>query len=403
MNPAEIGRSLGVRVVLTGRMQQLNERLIVRTELIDVRDGAHLWGDAYDRKLADIFAMQEDIAREISRNLRLKLTSEQQELLTRRRTASPTAYQQYLKGRYFWYKRTEQDLRKGVAYFNRAIEEDPSYAAAYDGLSDSYALLALRGIVPHREAFHLAKTAASKALEIDDSLGEAHASLAHIRLHEWDWAGLEEDFKRALKLSPGHAIAYHWYSEYLTAMNRSEEALEAIWKAKEIDPLSPITWAGLAGRLYLGHRYDEAIKHILEGLEVNPNHFLLYLHLGYSYAQKGRCAEAIAEMKKAVSLSGGSNETLAGLARTYAAAGSSVEARKILDELIVQSSEHYVSPYSVAKIYASLGEREQSFAWLEKGYDQRHPDFIELRVEPALNNLHGDARFADLLHRVGLQ
>ena len=401
--PSEIGRTLGVRVVLTGRMLQVSERLIVRAELIDAADGAHLWGDAYDRKLADIFAVQEDIARELSRNLRLKLTGEEKQRLTRRHTVNSEAYQQYLKGRYFWFKRTEQDLRKGIEYFNRAIEEDPTYAAAYDGLSDSYTLLAMRGIVPHREAFRRAKAAATKALEIDDSLGEAHASLAHIRLHEWDWTGLEEEFKRALELNPGHSIAYHWYSEYLTTMGRADESLEIIEKAKEIDPLSPITWCGVSSRLYSARRYDEAIKHIQEGLEVNPNHFMLHLDLGYSYVQKGTSEAAVAEMQKAVSLSGSSTEALTGLARSYAAAGSSVEARKILDRLITQSAKRYVSPYSIAKIYASLGEKEQAFTWLEKAYDERHPDFIELSWEPALDNLRDDSRFADLLRRVGLE
>jgi len=403
ISPAEIGRNLDVRLVLTGRMLQLNDRLIVRAELIDAADGAHLWGESYDRNMTDIFAMQEDIAREISRTLKLKLAGETTEWLTRRHTESPMAYQQYLKGRYFWYKRTEHDLRKGIEYFSRAIEEDPCYAAAHAGLSDSYALLALRGIVPHREAFQLAKAAARKALELDDSLGEAYASLAHIKLHEWEWAGLDEEFRCALKLSPGHLIAYHWHSEYLTAMGRLDESIETLEKTKEIDPLSPITWAGMAGRLYLARRYDEAIKQIQEGLEINPNHFLLHLHLGNVYVQKGRGGEAVTEMRKAVSLSGDSTEALAGLARAYGAAGSSVEATKILAELTDKSAAHYVSPYNVAKVYAALDEKEQSFAWLEKAYSERHPDFIELKVEPVVDNLRSDSRFTDLLHRVGLE
>jgi len=401
--PDEVGRVLRVRAVLTGRVLQLDDRLIVRAELIDAGDGAQLWGDHYDRSLVDIFAVQEEIAREISENLRLKLTGEEKRRLGKRPTESTAAYQQYLKGRYFWYKRTEQDLRKGIAYFNQAIEEDPSYAAAYDGLSDSYMLLAMRGIVPHKQVFRLAKAAARKALEIDDSLGEAHASLAHIRLHEWDWTGLDEEFKRALELNPGHSIAYHWYSEYLTAMGRSDESIEVIERAKNIDPLSPITWVGVASRLFYARRYDEAIKYIDEGLEINPNHFLLHLALGYAYVQKGIWETAVEEMQKAVSLSDRSTETLTGLARSYAAAGSNAEARQILDELIAQSADHYVSPYSIAKIYVSLGEKEQALTWLEKAYDERHPDLIELKVEPVLDNLHDDPRFADLLRRVGLE
>ena len=263
-------------------------------------------------------------------------------------------------------------------------------------------MLALRGIIPHQEAFQRAKVAARKALEIDDSLGEAHASLAHIRLHEWDWPGLDEEFKRALKLNPAHSIAYHWYSEYLTAIGRAEEAIETIAKAKEIDPLSPITWAGVASRLYFARRYDEAIKQIHEGLEINPNHFLLHQHLGYTYLQKREWAAAIEAMQKAVALSGGSTEALSGLARASAAAGSTTEARKILKKLTLPSARQYVAPYNLAKIYASLGEQEQAFVWLENAYNDRNPDFIELKVEPVLDSLHEDSRFGVLLRRVGL-
>ena len=402
ITPLEVGRTLGVRAVLTGRVIQFADRLIVRAELIDAIDGAHVWGNHYDRNLVDIFVVQEEIAREISENLRLKLSGEEKARLRKRHTNNSTAYQLYLRGRYFWYKRTEQDLRKGIEYFTQAIAADPGYAAAYDGLSDSYALLALRGVIPHLEAFRKAKAAARKALEIDDQLGEAHASLAHIRLHEWDWAGLEAEFSRAVDLNPGHAIAYHWYSEYLTAMGRVEESIHIIERARDIDPLSAITWAGLSTRLYFARRYDEAIKQTQLGLELNPNHFLLHLSLGAVYLLKGMYEEAIESMKTAVDLSGKSTETLAGLARAYAASGLKEKSLEVVAELKEQLGKRYVSPYSLAKIYASLADKEEAFGWLEISYEQRHPDFIELSAEPALDTVRSDPRFSDLLHRVGL-
>jgi tetratricopeptide (TPR) repeat protein len=347
--------------------------------------------------------VQEEIAREISEKLRLKLTHDEQQRLAKRHTANTKAYHLYLKGRYFWYKRTEEALRKGLGFFKQAIEEDPSYAAAYDGLSDSYALLALRGLISPKEAFLKAKAAARKALEIDDTLGEACASLAHVRLHDWDWSGLEEEFKRALELNPGHAIAYHWYSEYLIAMGRADESIAIVEQAQEIDPLSPIIGFTLAFAFLRARKYDQAIEQFRKALELDPNHFLPHHRLGTTYSLQGLHEAAIEEAQKAVALSGRSTETLAGLGQVYAAAGMSEEMQQVLDELMLHSRERYVSPYNVAKIYATVGDKEQAFRWLEKAYEERNPDFIELKVEPALDSLRTDERFRDLLRRVGLE
>jgi len=259
VDPQEVGQQLGVRAVLTGRVRQAGDELMIAAELIDVTNDEHLWGEHYNRKLSGIFDVQEEIAKEISERLRLKLTGDEKKRLAKRYTANAEAYQLYLRGRYFWYKRTEEALRKSIEYFNQAIAEDPSYAAAYDGLSDSYALLALRGIIAPREGLLKAKAAARKALEIDDSLGEAYASLAHVRLHDWDWSGLEEEFKRALKLNPGHAIAYHWYSEYLMAMGRADESIAIVKQAQETDPLSPVITSTLGFAFLFAHKYDRAI------------------------------------------------------------------------------------------------------------------------------------------------
>jgi serine/threonine-protein kinase len=397
-----VGQELGARAVLMGRVLQRGDRLVVGMELVDASDETQIWGEHYNRKSADLFEVQDEIAREITEKLRLKLSPADKGRLKKRHTKSVEAYYLYLKGRYFWYKRTEEALRKGIEFFNQAIEEDPSYAAAYDGLSDSYALLALRGLIPPKEAFLKAKATAKKALEIDDTLGEAYASLAHIRLHDWDWAGLEEEFKRALKLNPGHVIAYHWYSEYLMAMDRTDESIAIVKQAQEIDPLSPVVGITLAFAYYMARKYDQAIEQFRKALELDPHLFLPHYRLGSIYSLKGLHGEAIEEAQKAVTLSGRSSETLAGLGQAYAAAGSNEELQPVLDELNKQSEDRYVSPYYMAKIFASLGERDQAFTWLEKAYQERNPDFIELKVEPLLDPLRSDARFEDLLRRVGL-
>src|SRR5438094_5411863 len=402
VDPQEVGQQLGARAVLTGRVRQVGDGLVIAAELIDVTIYAHLWGERCKRELSGVFDLQDKIAEEISERLRLKLTGHEKKRLGKRYTANAAAYQLYLRGRYFWYKRTEEALRKSIEYFNQAIAEDPSYAAAYAGISDSYTLLALRGIIAPREGLLKAKAAARKALEIDDSLGEAHASLAHVRLHDWDWSGLEEKFKRALELNPGHAIAYHWYAEYLMAMGRADESIAIAKQAQEKDPLSPVIIATLGLALFFARKYDQATEQFRNALELDPNNFLSHYRLGHIYSQEGLHREAIEEAQKSVALSGRSTETLAGLAQAYAAAGISEEMQKILDELNERSKERYVSPYYVAKIYALAGEKEQTLAWLEKAYDERNPDFIELKVEPALDSLRTDERFRDLLRRVGL-
>ena len=402
VDPQELGRVLNVQAVVTGRVRQIGDSLKVTAELTDINADSQLWGDTYNRRLSDIFDVQEEIANEISEGLRLRLSGDEKKRLAKRYTKNTKAYEFYLRGRYFWYKRTEEALLKSIEYFNQAIEEDPSYAAAYDGVSDSYALLALRGIIPPREGLLKAKVAALKALEIDETLGEAYASLAHARLHDWDWSGLEEEFKHALELNPGHAIAYHWYSEYLMARGRADESIAIIKQGLETDPISPVITSTLGFAFLFARKYDQAIEQFRKALELDPNHFLAHYRLGHIYSLKGSHREAIDEAQQSVALSGGSTETLAGLAQAYAAAGMREEMQTVLDELNQRSKDHYVSPYYVAKVYAFLGDQEQALHWLEKGYEERNPDFIELKVEPGLDVLRTDARFLDLLRRVGL-
>src|SRR2546430_7038470 len=330
VDPQEVGQQLGARAVLTGRVRLVGDGLMIAAELIDVTNDSQLWGEHYNRKLSDIFDVQEEIAKEISETLRLKLNGEEKKRLAIRYTANAAEYQLYLRGRYFWYKRTEEALRKSIEYFNQAITEDPAYAAAFDGLSDSYALLALRGIIPPREGLLKAKAAARKALEIDDALGEAYASLAHVRLHEWDWPGLDEEFKRALELNPGHAIAYHWYSEYLMAMGKADESITIIKRGQETDPLSPVITATLGFSFLFARKYDQAIEQFRKALELDSNNFLSHYRLGHIYSLKGLPREAIQEADKSVALSGRSKGTLPGLAQAYAAAGASEAQAKVV-------------------------------------------------------------------------
>jgi TolB-like protein/Tfp pilus assembly protein PilF len=401
-DPVAAGQKLGVDSVLEGSIQSLDERVRVTVQLVSTQDGASLWAGKFDEKFTDIFAVEDSISEQVAAALMLRLTGEERKLLKRRYTHSTEAYQLYLRGRYFWYKRTEQGMRKGIDYFNQAIEEDPAYAAAYDGLSDSYTMLAIRGIISPKEGFAKAKAAARRALEIDDTLGEAHASLAHVRLHDFDWPGLEDVFKRAIEMNPTHAIAYHWYAEYLGAMKRFDEAILMVKQALQLEPLSPVISLTLAGAYDQARRPDEAIAELRKGLELDPNHSSLRAELAEAYAQKGMYEEAIDEMQRAVSLSGRSTERLAGLAQVYAAAGKRDRALEILGELNQLPKDRYVSPYCVAMAYAALDENDKAFAYLEEAYEERNPNLIELNTEPAFDRLRQDRRYEELVQRIGL-
>ena len=261
-------------------------------------------------------------------------------------------------------------------------------------------MLACRGVLPVRETFQKARAAALKALELDSALGEGHATLAHVRLHDWDWLRLDDDFQRALEIDPGHAIAYYWYSEYLMAMSRADESIAMVKTAHQMDPLSPLLSASLGMILYLARRYDEAIDYLRKALELD-DHFLLHFRLGLVYLQKGQDRQAIDEMKQAVTLSGRSTETLTGLAQAYAAAGMLDAMQAIIDELNEQADQRYVSPYNVSRVYAASRHAELTFIWLERAYQERNPDLIELKAEPVFDTVRSDPRFAGLLYRVG--
>ncbi len=395
----QIGQDLGVSHVLEGSVRRAGDRVRIAAQLIRVSDETHLWADTYEGNQHDILTLQIEVAKAIAREIEIKLTPHEQRRLDRATGIDTQAHEAYLKGRHFWSKRTEEGMRKSIEYFQLAIGYQPNFAAAYDGVADAYTMLACRGVSPARETFHKAKMAARKALQIEPDLGEAYASLAHVRLHDWDWVGLEQDFLRAIELNPGHAIAYYWYAEYLMAAGRAEEAITRVRQSQQMDPLNSVLNSSVAMILYLARRYEQAREELRRALEIDPNHFLLHFRLGLVYQQQKLFHDASEEMQKAVTLSGRSTEALTGLAQTYAAADMREAMQQIVDAL--ESEKRYVHPYNMARVFGSLGDKEQTFGWLEKAYDEHSPDFVELRTEPTFDSARSDPRFSELLSRVG--
>lgn len=405
VDPRRVGSALGVRAVLTGRVLQRGDTLIIGTELVDVVDGSHLWGRQYNRKLADIFTVQDEIAKEISETLRPRLTGEERRRLTRRHTENAQAYQLYLKGRYHWNKRTEKGFQKAIEHFQQALDQDPNYALAYAGLADCYLLLGIGfyGVLPPREAMPKAKGAARKALEIDDTLAEAHTSLAHAIMNfDWDWSGAEREYMRGIELNPNYPTAHQFYAVYLMQMARFDEAVLEQRRAQDLDPLSLSINASLGLLSLYARQHDQAIDQFRKTLEMDHNFPLAHLGLGEAYEQKGMYDEAVAEFQAAIALSGGSPVMVAALGHAYAISDRRGEAQKVLDELKELSKRRYVAPFDVAMVYAGLGEKDQAFEWLQRAYEERDDWLTFLKVEPRADTLRSDPRFQDLLQRVGL-
>jgi len=397
----EISGELGVAYVLEGSVRREAGRVRIAVQLIQASDETHVWAENYERSLGDILKLQSEVAFAIAREVRVKLTPRQERRLAAVQEVSPEAYEAYLKGRHLWNKRTEDGMRKSIAHYEEAIQWHPEYAIAYAGIADSYVMLACRGMMPAKETFRKAKTAARKALDLESELGEAHGSLAHVRLHDWDWQGLEKDFQRALELNPAQAIVYYWYGEFLMSMGRPEEAIAMTQKAYQIDPLSAVVGSSLAMILYLARRYDQAAAVLQKAHEISPDHFLPHMRMGLVRLQQHKYDNAIRELEIAVLLADKSTETLAALAMTYAAARKTKHAQGIIDELEKVSRTRYVLPYNIAKIYAAAGNKESVFEWLEKAYNEGNPDLIELNSEPIFDGVRSDQRFARLMQRIG--
>jgi TolB-like protein/Tfp pilus assembly protein PilF len=403
VDPQAVGRALDVRAVLTGRVLHVGERLVVKAELIDVVNESQLWGEQYNRKPDDIFDVQDEISREISEKLRLQLSHEEKRKLTKRHTEDPEAYRLYLRGRFYWNKRTEENFKKGAEFFQQAIELDPNYALAYAGLADTYILLGFYGVSAPQDTMPRAKAAAVRALDLDNSLAEAHTSLAYVlAFNEWNWTAAEKEFKRAIKLNPNYATARHWYGIFLVLISRPEEGIASVKRAQELDPLSLIINTEVGWAYYLTRQYDKAIKQYRATIELEPGFSVAHFFLGEAYAQKGMRKEAIAELRKAVELSGGSPLMKGVLGHVYALSGERDKALAILHELEQLMTKRYVSPFIFALFYVGLGDKDQAFIWLERAYEHKSILLGWINVEPMLNSLHDDERFADLLRRMNL-
>jgi TolB-like protein/DNA-binding winged helix-turn-helix (wHTH) protein/Flp pilus assembly protein TadD len=400
-----VGRDLGVRAVFEGRVTQRGDNLTISTELIDARDNSHIWGQQYNRVASDIFGLQEEIAREMTTALRVRLTGEDEKRLARSYTPNTEAYQDYLRGRYFWQKRG-LGLNKGAEYFQQAIAKDPRYALAYDGLADSYILLAVFGFSSPQEAYPSAKEAALKSLEIDGTLAEAHTSLARIKAeYDWDWSGAEREFQRAMELNPSYATAYQWDGDVLSTEGRPEEAIANYRRALELDPLSPVINGVLGQALYYTRQYDQAIEQLKKTLELDPNLGMASAFLASAYLQKSMNKEAIAELEKHMAITHGRVWALAEIGIAYAVVGRKREARTMLDKLDQISKQKFVPADAMAQIYLALENKSKAFEWLEKGYERHSLGLggVGLKVDPVWDSLRSDLRFTDLLRRMNLQ
>jgi len=399
----KVGNELNVRAVLTGSVKQIGDQIVITVRLENAQNNQHLWGEQYVRKFADVLAVQNEIAQEVSTNLRLKLTGADEQQLAKRYTDDVEAYQFYLKGNYAWNKHTEEDLRKAIEYFNQAIEKDSNYALAYTGLANSYGVMGNNYLPPH-EAFPITKAYAAKALEIDETLAEAHTSMAAVRLfYDWNWAEAEKELKRAQVLDPNDADAHDLYAVYLDAMGRLDEAMAETKRAQELDPLSLMFSTNVGIESYYARQYDEAIAQLEKTINLDSRYNPAYLWLGQAFEQKKMYREAIATFEKGMSQGERHPKLLASLGHTYALAGERGRANKVLYELREMSKRRYVSPYLFAVVYVGLGDKEQAFTGLEKAYQDRSFFLIWLKVEPQFDSLREDPRFQNLLRRIGLQ
>lgn len=448
MSLPQIAQELGVDAIVEGAVQRSGPRVRITAQLVDAATDKHLWAKDYDRDLSDVLLLQSEVARDIARTTQVQLTPQQQKRLQKEiRPVIPDAYESYLLGRYYWNKRTADGLKKAGDFFEQAIAKDPNYALAYSGLSDYYAFLTLVGgpeIMPPREAMAKAKTAAVKSLALDDSLAEAHASMGHV-LHnyDWDWAGAEREFKRAIELNPNYSIAHHWYAHELMQLGRVQEGLEEARHAKELDPLSLFVNNGLARQYYLSRQNDQAIAQCRKALEIDPGYLPAHIQLGLAFEQKGMFSEAISEFEQAREQAG--NYAVTGeenvsarntppvppqssissrpralssrsrppavdlpvvhamLGHAYAKSGRRAEAQNELHVLGVLAQTRYVAPSYQAIVYIGLGDKDQAFTWLDRSYQDRSEHMLYLKMEPLVDPLRNDERFASLLKRVGLE
>jgi len=403
VDPKEVARTLGVEAILTGRVSQRDDNLLINVELIRAEDKTQIWGEQYDRKTTDLLTVQREIAREITSNLRLKLSGSEEGRVTRHYTENPEAYQLYLKGRFYWNKRTGDGARKAIEYFQQAIEIDPNYALAYAGLADAYQLLNLFADASPQEAFTKAKTAAKRALEIDETLAEAHTSLAQaLFFYDRNYPEAQREYQRAIQLNPNYATTHQWYGvTYLAKMGRFDEAIAELKRAQELDPLSLPINADFGNTYIQARQYDKAIEQLRKTLEMDQSFYFAHALLGMAYQMKGDFQNAIAEYQQARRLND-DPFVLALLGNIYAVSGRKDEALKILDQLKQLSTQRFVYAYGIALVYVGLGDKDQAFQWLEKSFQDHEARINRLKVDPLFDSVRSDARYADLIHRIGL-
>ena len=398
-----IAKELGVDAVVEGTVMHSGQKVRITAQLVRVRDDRHLWSEKYERDLSDVLALQGEVAQAIAGQIRIKLTPHEQTRLARARHVNPRAYEAYLEGNYFRRKVSQDSLNKSVEFFTKATELDASYAQGYSGLAQSYCLLGIIGARPPGEVYTKARAAATKALELDETVSEAHNALADVKKgYDWDWAGAEAEYKRALELNPSDSVAHYWYADYLSKMRRQEEAIMEATRARELDPFSVNARAFVGFILYRARRYDDALVACRKAVELDPYFPWSHWIGALAYEQKHKFPEAVSELEKAVSLAGDDTFNRGLLGQAYALAGGRTKALGILGELKALSKQRYVSPLDIAIVYTGLGDRDSAFQWLEKAYEERTMRIQEL-PQPHFDTLRPDPRFHDLIRRIRLR
>ena len=395
----DIAHELNVDVLVEGSVRRVGDRVRISAQLMQATPERLLWAESFERDLSDVLALESEVARAIAHEVKVTLTPQEEALLATKHVINPEAHLAYLKGRHHFWKATCEGPRRSIEFYQEALNLDPAYAPGHAGMADAYNMLAAVGCLEPKEAYPLAKVAARRALELDNTLAEAHISLASIREnYEWDWLGAEREYQRAIELNPGYATAHTWYASFLSNMGRHEQAIAEIRRAQALDPLSLAVNTVLGGILNNARQYDQAIEKLQETLELHPGINWPHVELGRTYVQKAMYEEAIQEFQEAVDLSEG--EPVWELGYAYAVAGNRGEAQKVLEELKKLSKWRYVSPYGIALIYAGLGEKDQAFEWLEKAYEERDPNMVWLKNDAWLDPLRFDPRFHSLLRRL---
>ena len=400
---SQIAAELNVDAVVEGTVMRVGNRVRITAELVQVSTDQHLWADTYESPIGDVLTLQNRVSSAIVDEIRINLTKEDKERLAQKPAVSPEAYEDYLKGRYYWNKRSAEGFAKAIGYFEEATRRDPQYALAYAGLADCYGIIGatIYGTVPAAEAAPKAKAAAMRALEIDPSLAEAETSLATAKFnYDWDWAGAAEGFQKAMQMDPRYATAYQRYSLYLSAMGRFDDSFEQIKKARDLDPLSISINASFGWRLYLAREYDRSIAQLRDTLEMDPNYEWAHLTLGQAYEQKGEYKLAIEELQRAAQLAHSSPLMVSALAHAYALSGNHAQATRLLADLQARPQKEYVSPYYVAIVYLGLGKNEAAMDWLEKAYLDRSNGLVFLKVEPEIDPVRTNPRFAVMLAKL---